>query len=128
MPPNFLNARLIYDQPGGRLAGLGGFVETNWLDNFPLDNANLLSVPGSTLVNLDAHYDAPTGHGALSRLRFYYELQNLANRSYIGSSSNITNSLNAAGQENGAAVLANATGSIYGGSPRASFGGVKVKF
>ncbi len=128
VPPNFLNARLIYDRPGGKLAGLGGFVETDWLDNFPLDNANLLAAPGSTLVNLNAHYDAPSGHGVLSRLRLYYELQNAGNRSFIGSSSNITDSLNAAGQESGASVLANATGSIYAGSPRASFGGVRARF
>jgi iron complex outermembrane receptor protein len=127
--PNFLNARLGYDQPTGRLRGFGGFLEANWRDNYRLDNANLLSAPGYTLVNLSTHYDPPAGHGALSRLRFYFDVQNLANKTYVASANNITNSLNTTtGQENDASVLANATGSIYAGTPRASYGGVRVRF
>jgi iron complex outermembrane receptor protein len=127
--PNFLNARIIYDQPTGKLRGFGGFVETNWRDNYLLDNANLLSASGYTLLNLSTHYDPPAGHGAVSRLRFFFDIQNLANKTYVGSANNITNSLNSmTGVQNGADVLATVTGTIYAGTPRASYGGVRVRF
>ncbi len=126
--PNFLNGRVIYDQPSGFLRGLGAFVELNWRDTYMLDNANLLSAPGYTQLNLSTHYDPPGGHGALSRLHFYFDMQNLANRTYVASAGNLTDSLNANGQQNSAAVLAAVGGSIYAGTPRASFGGVRVRF
>lgn len=127
--PNFLNGRLVYDQPIGRLRGFGGFLEANWRDNYLLDNANLLSASGYTLLNLSTHYDPPAGKGARSRLRFYFEIQNLANKTYVSSAGNITNSLNTTtGLQNGPDVLANSTGSIYAGTPRASYGGVRVRF
>ncbi|RZU42378.1 iron complex outermembrane receptor protein [Edaphobacter modestus] len=126
--PHFLNARIVYDQPTGVLRGFGGYVETNWRDNYVLDNANFLSSPGYTLLNLSTHYDPPLGHGALSRLRFFFDIQNLANKTYVASAGNITNTLNALGQQNGASVLMGSTGSIYAGTPRASYGGVRVRF
>ena len=126
--PNYLNGRMIYDQPTGALRGLGAFVEVNWRDNYLLDNANLLNASGYTLLNLSTHYDPPAGHGALSRLRFYFDLQNLANKTYVASASNITDSLSATGQQNGPAVLLHATGIVYAGTPRASYGGVRVRF
>ncbi|WP_263385689.1 TonB-dependent receptor [Granulicella arctica] len=127
--PNFLNARVVYDQPTGKLRGFGGFIEADWRDNYQLDNANLLTASGFTLLNISMHYDPPTGHGALSRLRFYFDIQNLANKTYVASAGNITNSLNATtGLQNGASVLATSTGSIYTGTPRASYGGVRVRF
>jgi iron complex outermembrane receptor protein len=126
--PHFLNARVIYDQSSGRLRGLGAYIETNWRDSYVLDNANLLGAPGYTLLNLSTHYDPPAGHGALSRLRFFFDVQNLANKTYIASAGNITNSLDSQGQQNGSSVLMNATGSIYAGTPRASYGGVRVRF
>jgi iron complex outermembrane recepter protein len=126
--PNFLNARIVYDQPTGKLRGFGGFIEADWRDNYKLDNANLLSASGFTLFNLSTHYNPPAGHGAISRLRFYFDIQNLANKTYVASAGNITDSLNTLGQQNGANVLATSTGSIYAGTPRASYGGFLIKF
>ena len=127
--PNFLNGRLIYDQPTGVLRGFGGFVEVNWRDNYKLDNANLLGAPGTTLIGVSAHYDPPPGHRALSRLRFYFDVENIVNKSYVASAGNLTDTLNATtGMQNGAGVLVNATGSIYAGTPRASYGGVRMRF
>jgi iron complex outermembrane receptor protein len=126
--PHYLNGRIIYDQPTGKFRGLGAYLETSWRDKYVLDNANFLNAPGYTLLNLSTHYDPPSGHGALSRLRFYFDIQNLADRTYIASASNITNTLNTTGQQNGASVLATSTGSIYAGTPRASYGGVRMRF
>ena len=127
--PNYLNGRLVYDQPSGVLRGFGGFIEANWRDNYQLDNANLLSAPGYTVLNLSTHYDPPAGHGSLSRLRFYFDVQNLTNRTYVASGSNITDSLNpSTSAQNGAAVLTTSNGIIYAGTPRSSYGGVRVRF
>lgn len=125
---HFLDGRVIYDQSTGSLRGLGGYVEATWRDQYFLDNANLLTAPGYTLLNLSLHYDPPVGHGFTSRLRFFFDLQNLANKTYVGSAGNITDSLTTSGQQNGASLLANSTGSIYAGTPRASYGGVRVRF
>lgn len=44
--PHYLNARIIYDQPTGKLHGFGGYVETSWRDKYVLDNAPFLNAPG----------------------------------------------------------------------------------
>ncbi len=127
--PSFGTVRLIYDQPTGRLRGLGGFVEGAGRDAYALDNANLASAPGYVLLNADLHYDPPADLGLMSRLRFYVEVQNLLDQRYIASANTITDTLNpTTGAPNGAAALDAATGSIYAGAPRSVFGGVRVKF
>jgi len=126
--PNFLNGRIIYDQPAGRLRGVGGYLEANYRDNFKLDNANLLDASGYTLLNLNLYYNPPPSRGKISHLRIYFAIENLANKTYVTSAGNITNSLDANGQQNPATVLATSTGSIYAGSPRASYGGVHWSF
>ena len=87
-------------------------------------------------MNFDVHYDPPAGHGLWSRAHFYFDLQNLANHTYVGSAGNITNTVTNVGGmavENPAygspaALAATATGSIYAGSPRSSIGGFRINF
>jgi iron complex outermembrane receptor protein len=50
------------------------------------------------------------------------------NRTYVASANNIADSVTALGFQNPASVLANTTGSIYAGSPRAFVAGMKVAF
>ncbi|MET3709351.1 iron complex outermembrane receptor protein [Sphingomonas trueperi] len=126
--PNFVNARLGYDQPAGPLQGLGGFAELSYRDRFFVDNSNLLAMPSATLVNLNLHYDPPKGSGPLSRLSFYASVQNLFDVTYVGAASVIANSLATSGAENPASVLANTTGSVYAGQPRTVYAGVKARF
>ena len=112
----------------GRSRGSAAFVEVQWKDSFYMDNANLLKAPGYELVNLNVHYRTdlvsdyfqvaqPLSRGAkrvrpnLCRLRQQY-------REYA----------RPAGVQNTASVLANTTGSIYAGSPRAFIAGMKVAF
>lgn len=123
--PHFLNARAGYDRPRGALRGLGGFAELTWRGGYPIDNGNQLRVPGYTLVNLNLHYDPPAAGG---RFSLFLAVQNLADEIYVGSASVIANSLAAGGRENGAAVLAGVTGSLYAGQPRTLFGGIKTRF
>ncbi len=126
--PNVLDLRMVYDQPAGRLEGLGGFAEFSFRDAYYLDNANLLKAQGAGLFNVELHYDPPARLGLLHRVHLYLEAENLANRTYVGSALNVTDSLTAAGAEAGASVLDGKSGSIYAGAPRSVFGGVKIHF
>ncbi len=126
--PNELTARLGYDQMWGPLAGLGAFVEVQWKDSFYMDNANLLKAPGYELVNLNVHYNTDLKSDYFKSLSMFAEVRNVFDRTYVASANNIGNSVTAAGLQNPASVLANSTGSIYAGSPRAFIAGMKLAF
>lgn len=126
--PNELTARLGYDQLHGALTGLGGFVELVWKDDFYLDNANLLKAPGYELVNLNLHYKTDLQSDYLRQLSVFFEIRNLFDKTYIASANNIANTVNSAGVQNPASILAATSGSIYAGSPRAFVGGMKIAF
>jgi len=126
--PHELTARLGYDQMWGPLAGLGAFVELQWKDSFYMDNANLLKAPGYELVNLNVHYNTDLKSDYFKSLSVYAEVRNVFDRTYVASANNIGNSVTAAGVQNPASVLANSTGSIYAGSPRAFIAGMKLAF
>ncbi|WP_407170187.1 TonB-dependent receptor family protein [Bradyrhizobium sp. ORS 111] len=126
--PNELTARLGYDQFSGPLQGLGGFVEVQWKDAFYMDNANLLKAPGYELVNLNLHYRTDLVSDYFKALNLYVEVRNVFDRTYVASANNIANSVTPAGVQNPASILANTTGSIYAGSPRAFVAGMKIAF
>ena len=93
-----------------------------------MDNANLLKAPGYELVNLNLHYNTDLASDYLKKLSLYLEVRNVLNRTYVASANNIGDSVTALGVQNPASILANTTGSIYAGSPRAYFAGMKVAF
>jgi iron complex outermembrane receptor protein len=126
--PNFLTARLGYDQPSGPLAGLGAFVEYNWRGGFFVDNANLLQAPGYHLVNLNLHYDPDISFAFIKGFSLFLEVQNLFDKTYVASANNVSDSISATtGLQNPASVVAGATGSIYAGAPRTFVGGLRIK-
>ena len=120
--PNFLTARLGYDQPSGPLAGLGAFVEYNWRGGFFMDNANLAQAPAYHLVNLNLHYDPDIAFGFVKGFNLFLEIENLFDKTYVASANNISDSSTAT-----AATLYNAGGSIYAGAPRTFVGGLRIK-
>ena len=126
--PHFLNARAVYAQPNGPLAGLGGFAELTWRSRYRIDNANRLAVPAYTLVNLTLRYDPPPRDGWWSRLSLFASVQNLFDRTYVGSAGIVADSITAAGEASGEAVLRGVTGSIYAGQPRTVVAGVRGRF
>lgn len=127
--PQNASARVGYDAKGGALAGLGGYFEASWKEAAFLDNANLLKAPGQTLLGASVYYDLPKPPGAFTGARLFVAVQNLTDKKYVSSASNIGDSLNATtGAQNGAATLAAATGSIYAGQPRTFVGGLRVRF
>ncbi|MET4721282.1 iron complex outermembrane receptor protein [Bradyrhizobium japonicum] len=126
--PNELTARLGYDEFSGSLAGLGAFVEVQWKDSFWMDNANLLKAPGYELVNLNMHYKTDLQSDHFKSLNVYFEVRNVFDRTYVASANNIANTVQGTGIQDGAIALANTTNSIYAGSPRAFFAGMKLAF
>jgi iron complex outermembrane recepter protein len=126
--PNELTARLSWDETAGSLRGLGAFVEVVWKDSFYMDSANLLKAPGYELVNANVHYKTDLASESLKSLSVFLEIRNLFDRTYVASANNITNTVTAAGIQNPASILANSTGSIYAGSPRAFVAGMKIAF
>jgi len=64
----------------------------------------------------------------LKSVSLFFEVRNLFDRTYVASANNIGNTVTAAGIQNPASVLANTTGSIYAGSPRAFVAGMKIAF
>lgn len=125
--PHFLNARASYDQQAGALAGLGGFVELTWRSAYPIDNANLLRVPGYRLVNLDVHYHPP-GDGWWSRTSLFASVQNLFDQTYVGAAGIVSDGIAANGAANGEAVLRGVTGALYAGQPRTVIAGIRSRF
>jgi iron complex outermembrane recepter protein len=129
VPAHQLLARIGYDVPAGPLAGLGAFVETVVQGDFYLDNANLLKAPGYAIVNANVHYAAALAGDGARRLSLYLEVRNLLDSTYVSSAQNLANSIGGAtGLQNGAAVLATTTGSVFAGAPRTLIGGMRLAF
>ena len=129
VPLNELLLRLGYDQPAGAFKGLGAYVEYVNQDDFYVDNANLLKAPGFGLVNVNLHYVTPLAAGPFRDVSAYVEVRNVADRTYLASANNITDSISATtGRQNGAATVAGVAGSIYAGTPRTVYGGVRLRF
>ncbi|MBF5067285.1 hypothetical protein G6O45_29230, partial [Salmonella enterica subsp. enterica serovar Istanbul] len=59
---------------------------------------------------------------------FYASVPNLADKTYVGSASIISDSLSATGAQNPASVLMGTTGSVYAGQPRTVYVGLKGRF
>jgi iron complex outermembrane recepter protein len=64
--------------------------------------------------------------GSVSKIRAFFEVQNLFNKTYVASANNLTDTLGVNGLQNGANVLANTGGSIYAGAPRTFIAGVRI--
>ncbi|WP_445192479.1 TonB-dependent receptor family protein [Sphingomonas sp. Tas61C01] len=128
--PTVVNARAGYDRASGDLQGLGGFVEGVHRSRYAIDNANLLTVPGHVLVNLNLHYDPPAAPGsAWSRIGVFVVLQNVFDTVHVGSAAVIGDSLSAStGEQNSASVLRTTTGSLYAGAPRTIYAGIRSRF
>ncbi|GJE53885.1 MULTISPECIES: TonB-dependent receptor family protein [Methylobacterium] len=129
VPAHQLLARIGYDVPSGPLAGLGAFAETVVQDGYFLDNANLLKVPGFAIVNVNVHYSSLLPDWYAKRIDLYGEVRNVFDTTYVASANPLANSIGAAtGLQNGAAVLAATTGSVYAGAPRSFVAGMKLSF
>ncbi|MCJ2032960.1 TonB-dependent receptor family protein [Methylobacterium sp. J-068] len=129
VPAHQLLARVGYDQAGGPLDGLGGFVEMVAQDGVFIDNGNQLRTPGYAILNANLHYVTNLTGAAAKRLNLYVEVRNLLDTTTVASAQNLASSLDAVTrQPNNAAVLSATTGSILPGAPRTIVGGLKLSF
>jgi len=129
VPTHQLLARLGYEQVGGPLSGVGGFVEVVAQDGFFIDNANSLKAPGYAIVNANLHYVTDLPGGYAKRLNLYVEGRNLFDRTYASSVQNVANGLSTTtGLPTTAAALANVTSLVYAGAPRSIVAGMKLSF
>ena len=126
--PVFASAKLGYDVPSGACKGLGGFLETTHGSGYFIDNGNILAVPPYTLVNATIHYDPPSTTGWGRRVTIVASVQNLFDEAYVGGASAVTDGLTATGLPTSAAGLGMITGTIYAGTPRTVFLGIKTRF
>lgn len=120
---NEVTARLSYETPSGIYKGVGAYVEYQWHDGFYMENANLLWAPGYQTVDVNIHYERTLNWGPLKSFMAYFEIRNVLDEVYIASANNIADRVGST-----ASTLAEASGSIYAGSPRAYYGGMKVRF
>jgi iron complex outermembrane recepter protein len=130
VPPHTLTSRVGYDIPYGDFKGLGAYVEYVFKSAYTIDNANLSTIPGYGLVNLNVHYSHDIPELFVKNFEIYFDVKNVFDRTYVAGANVLSNSLigNSAIQAP-AIILANSTGSaIYAGQPRSFIGGVKFKF
>ncbi len=126
---SFLHLRAGWDQVDGIARGLGGFVDLDYRSSAFLDNGNLAKVPSSTLVHLNVHWERDFAGAFVKGVRVLFEVRNVADRIWVSSASNVSNSISpTTGEQNPASSVEASTGSILAGSPRSFFGGVRVKF
>jgi iron complex outermembrane receptor protein len=107
-------------------------------DDFYVDNANYLKVPGYHVINLNLHYDTDIANSWIKKIDAYFEVRNVLNPLTMASANNISDTLNSkTGLENPGfapycpttnAALSCTTGSIYAGMPRIFVGGVRIRF
>ncbi|HEY8065545.1 MAG TPA: TonB-dependent receptor [Methylosinus sp.] len=130
VPTHTLTSRVGYDIADGDFKGLGAFVEYVFKSSYTIDNANLTSVPGYGLVNLNLHYSRPITDSYVKNIEVYFDVKNLFDHTYVAGANVLTNTLvTGTAVQTPAVLLANSTGaSIIAGSPRAFIGGVKFKF
>jgi len=74
------------------------------------------------------HYKTDLTSDYFKALSLYLEVRNVFDLTYVASANNIANSVTPGGSQNLASVLANTTGSIYAGAPRAFVAGMRVAF
>ena len=112
----------------GPLAGLGAFVEVQWKDSFYMDNANLLKAPGYELVNLNVHYNTDLQSDYFKSLSLYRRSQERVRPDLCRFRQQHRKLGHGRRPSKSRERLANTTGSIYAGSPRAFVAGIKLAF
>ena len=100
---------------GGYTGMFGAGMPVDAIDTLHIQNGSILA--------------ADLAGGYAKRISLYAEVRNVFDETYVSSAQNIANSLNAtSGLQNGAAILAATTGSVFAGAPRNVVAGMKLSF
>lgn len=130
VPPHTLTARVGYDQPDGDFKGLGAYAEYVFRSAYTIDNANLTTIPGYGVVNVNLHYNHDIAESYLKNIELFFDVKNIFDRTYVAGSFVMTNTLIAGTPiQTPTPFLSTSQGAgIFAGQPRSFTGGVKFKF
>ncbi|MEW6543446.1 MAG: TonB-dependent receptor [Nitrospirota bacterium] len=86
---NVLNFKEEYDHP----SGWGGWFETSYWDSYFLNNANTVGAPAYWLMNANIHKNFEFMNNSYVRFaKFYFELDNIADKTYVASGNVVADS------------------------------------
>ncbi|MBM4120997.1 MAG: TonB-dependent receptor [Nitrospira sp.] len=111
---NVLNFKEEYEHP----SGLGAWFETSYWDSYFLNNANTVAAPAYWLMNANVHKNFEFKNNPYVRFaKFYFELDNIADKTYVASGNVVADS------------TADASKTLFfAGYGRAIYGGVTLGF
>ncbi len=90
VPTDVLNFKEAYDHSG---TGWGGWVETNYMNTYFLNNNNTVGIPAYWIVNLNIHKNFEFQNNKWIRFaKFYAELDNIADKKYAASGNVVADS------------------------------------
>ena len=88
-----LTSRAGYDIPDGDLQRARRFRRICVQEPYTIDNANLTSIPGYGLVNLNVHYSRAIADSYVKNIEVYFDVKNLFDRTYVAGANVLTNTL-----------------------------------
>jgi iron complex outermembrane receptor protein len=84
-----LNFKEEYDHP----SGWGGWFETSYWNSYFLNNANTVGAPAYWLMNVNIHKNVEFKNNPYVRFaKFYFEVDNLADKTFVASGNVIADS------------------------------------
>ncbi len=90
VPTDVLNFKEAYDHRG---TGWGGWVETNYMNTYFLNNNNTVGIPAYWIVNLNIHKNFEFQNNKWIRFaKFFAELDNIADKKYVASGNVVADS------------------------------------
>ncbi len=90
VPTDVLNFKEAYDHAG---SGWGGWVETNYMNSYFLNNNNTVGIPAYWIVNVNVHKNVEFPNNRWIRFaKFFAELDNIADKKYAASGNVVADS------------------------------------
>jgi len=90
VPTDVLNFKEAYDHSG---TGWGGWVETNYMNSYFLNNNNTVGIPAYWIVNLNVHKNFEIQNNKWIRFaKFFAELDNVFDKKYAASGNVVADS------------------------------------
>ena len=114
VPTDVLNGKAAYEHAP---TGLGGWVEASYYNSYYLNNSNTFSIPSYVVANVNVHKLIEFENSWFRFAKFYFEVDNIADKKYAASGAVI-------GGETAGAAAANQI--FFAGYGRAFYGGVTL--
>jgi iron complex outermembrane recepter protein len=114
VPTDVLNSKVAYDHWP---TGWGAWIEGSYYNSYFLNNSNTFGTPSYVIANVNIHKNFELSNSWFRFAKFYLEVDNIADKTYVASGQVIT------GETAGAAALQQA---FFAGYGRAIYGGVTL--